>query len=178
MKRGIAAVIGVLAAVGAFGCSLETAGRAPKDCAELHEREPTATSGVRSIVLEPRGRPQDVYCEMDLGGGGWTLWASPDVGTFAGNAGMPRCGSLQQTDCFAGTYVERGTKEGLYLFYDDRHVFELTGDLRLRAVNVVAETHGPCPELSCMTGSTNCLFSVLKDGPGCCVDGGQNNVCL
>lgn len=160
------------------GCSFETGGHAPRNCAELLDREPGATSGVRTMVLEPRARPTDVYCEMELGGGGWTLWYSPDAGSYSGNEGMPRCGSLQLTDCVAGTFVQRGLRDGIYLVYADGHVFELGPDLRATAVSTVTESHGACPDISCSAGSMSCLFSTLKDGPGCCVAGMQNNVCL
>jgi len=175
----VTALLGTFVAVTAVGCSLEASGRAPRDCAELLLQEPGASSGVRTLAVEPRSRPRDVYCEMDLGGGGWTLWPSPDAGTLPANEGMPRCGALYHTDCVAGTYVQRGLRDGLFLVFADSQVFELAADLRLTAVSARTESHEACPTgLSCDGGSSNCLFSTLIDGPGCCVDGPQVNFCL
>ncbi|PIK16079.1 fibrinogen-like YCDxxxxGGGW domain-containing protein [Halobacteriovorax sp. JY17] len=53
----------------------------PKNCQDILERNPDATSGVYSIDISP-GSPdtrQMVYCDMENDGGGWTLLFSHNI---------------------------------------------------------------------------------------------------
>lgn len=46
----------------------------PRSCQEWHDFRPNFPSGVYTIG--PRNRPVDVFCDMDVDGGGWTLVSS------------------------------------------------------------------------------------------------------
>ena len=45
------------------------------DCYTLKQLQPTAPSGVYSVLPRGGGEPQQVYCEMTVAGGGWTAMA-------------------------------------------------------------------------------------------------------
>lgn len=48
----------------------EIGNRPPEDCREIHNKNPSSTSGVYTIA--PSGQSFSVYCDMDYAGGGWT----------------------------------------------------------------------------------------------------------
>ncbi len=50
-------------------------------CSELHTKDPAAPSGIYKIDVDGFGpkAPFDVYCEMNLAGGGWTLVLNLDT---------------------------------------------------------------------------------------------------
>jgi ficolin len=45
-----------------------------QDCGDIHINFPSAKSGVYMIILPDRKEPLPVYCDMDTGFGGWTVF--------------------------------------------------------------------------------------------------------
>ena len=43
------------------------------DCGEIKKANPSAKSGVYSILINSTELRMDVYCDMDMTGGGWTV---------------------------------------------------------------------------------------------------------
>jgi Fibrinogen beta and gamma chains, C-terminal globular domain len=56
----------------------EAATQLPTSCADLQAQQPTATTGVYTLLVD--GAMVDAFCDMDLAGGGWTTF-------FAGTNG-------------------------------------------------------------------------------------------
>jgi hypothetical protein len=51
-----------------------------RSCAEILEMDPSAATGMHSISSERHDAVVEVWCEMELDGGGWTLVARSDSG--------------------------------------------------------------------------------------------------
>ena len=115
---------------------------------------------------------------MDLNGP-WTLWYSADVHILESNTNLPRCGPGLETQCYAGTYVDRGYRDGIYYIEEDgTTVQQLNPDLSWTQRSGVREDRGACSRIFyCASGNNICLFSYLTDS-GCCTNPNQSNFCL
>ncbi|TXD44283.1 DUF4215 domain-containing protein [Lujinxingia vulgaris] len=92
----------------------------------------TTTSGVYGIDPDGDGTLEDVYCDMDTDGGGWTLVAST-LQTALRDEASPYYDALTTVDPISGN---TGIWNGL------RPIVDLTGDMRFTC-KVSAATQGP-----------------------------------
>ena len=147
------------------------------DCAEILANNPQALSGIYTAA--PLGDPQQVWCDMSTEGA-WTLWNSLASGMLESNSNMPRCGQSRETECYAGTYVARGYRAGIYYIEaDGTTVQELNDDLTWTQRSGAREDRGACSQIFyCASGNDICLFSYLVDEESCCTNPNMSNFCL
>ena len=153
----------------------------PPDCMVLRAAYPEATSGVYIVDFDGAGPgpTREVFCDMELEGGGWTLWPAPEVDALPANAGLPRCGMSLGVSCYAGAFVGRGYRDGVYKIPDGNTALALQNDLSWKALGAGGEQRDGCKDVEyCKAGNDRCLFSLLLDGSGCCTDPDQFNFCL
>ena len=93
-----------------------------------------------------------------------------------------RCGPNRTTECYAGTYVGRGYRSGIYFRAFDTDVRELYSDLSWsEPLGGTRQDRGGCSYSHYCGGSgdrnNKCLFSFLTTA-GCCTNPTQSNYCL
>ncbi|MEM6994607.1 MAG: fibrinogen-like YCDxxxxGGGW domain-containing protein [Myxococcota bacterium] len=151
------------------------------DCAEIQMFNPLLPSGVYEIDPDgPDGEMSfDVFCEMDVAGGAWSLWHDEAMNDLEANAMMPRCGMDPADDCFAGVFAGRGDAPGIFRRTGEV-IEELAPDFSWAPVEVVQEHHTACSDTQpvCDAGEGNCLFSFIGDGADCCTETSMNNLCV